>query len=53
MSEGSWLSRLRAGLSRTSSRLSGDIGAIFSARKIDAGTLSELEDALIMADLGV
>ncbi|MEP4378572.1 MAG: signal recognition particle-docking protein FtsY [Alphaproteobacteria bacterium] len=53
MNEGSWLSRLRAGLSRSSSRLSGEIGAIFSARKIDAGTLAELEDALIMADLGV
>jgi len=53
MSKGSWLSRLRSGLSQTSSRLTGDIGAIFTARKIDAGTLSELEDALIMADLGV
>ncbi len=53
MSEGSWLSRLRSGLSQTSSRLSGEIGSIFTARKIDATTLSELEDALIMADLGV
>ncbi len=53
MSEDSWLSRLRSGMSRTSSRLSGDIGAIFTARKIDAETLSELEDVLIMADLGV
>jgi fused signal recognition particle receptor len=53
MSEGSWLSRFRSGMSRTSTRLSGDIGAIFTARKIDADTLSELEDVLIMADLGV
>ncbi len=53
MSEGSWLSRLRSGMSRTSSRLSGDIGAIFTARRIDAETLAELEDVLIMADLGV
>jgi len=53
MSEDGWLTRLRAGLSRTSSRLSGEIGSIFSARKVDAETLSELEDALIMADLGV
>lgn len=53
MSESSWLSRLRSGMSRTSSRLSGDIGAIFTSRRIDAETLSELEDALIMADLGV
>ncbi|MGB0572906.1 MAG: signal recognition particle-docking protein FtsY [Alphaproteobacteria bacterium] len=53
MSEGSWLSRLRSGMSRTSSRLSGDISAIFTARRIDAETLAELEDVLIMADLGV
>ena len=51
--DGGWLARLRAGLSRSSSRLSGDIGAIFTARKVDAGTLAELEDVLIMADLGV
>lgn len=53
MSGDGWLSKLRSGLSRTSSRLSGEIGNIFTARKIDAETLSELEDALIMADLGV
>ena len=53
MSKGSWLSRLRSGMSRTSSRLSGEIGSIFTARKIGADTLSELEDVLIMADLGV
>lgn len=53
MSDGGWLSRLSAGLSRTASRLSGDIGSIFSDRRIDASTLAALEDALIMADLGV
>ncbi|MBO23040.1 MAG: signal recognition particle-docking protein FtsY [Rhodospirillaceae bacterium] len=51
--EGGWLSRLRSGLSRSSERLAGDIGAIFTARRIDADALAELEDALIMADLGV
>jgi fused signal recognition particle receptor len=53
MSGDGWLARLRAGLSRTSTRLSGDIGGIFAGRKVDAATLSELEDTLIMADLGV
>ncbi len=53
MSEGSWLSRLRGGLSRSSAKLAGDIGGIFTSRRIDAATLDELEDALIMADLGV
>ncbi|MBO6782420.1 MAG: signal recognition particle-docking protein FtsY [Alphaproteobacteria bacterium] len=53
MSSGGWLSRLRGGLSRSSSKLTGDIGGIFTGRKVDAATLDELEDALIMADLGV
>jgi len=53
MSEGSWLGRLRAGLSRTSSRLAEDIGGVFTGQKIDAATLNELEDVLIMADLGI
>ena len=48
-----WLSRLRAGLSRTSSRLSDGIGGIFSGRKLDDAALEELEDLLITSDLGV
>jgi fused signal recognition particle receptor len=48
-----WLARLRAGLSRTSSRLSDGIGGIFSGRKLDAAALEDLEDLLITSDLGV
>ena len=48
-----WLARLRAGLQRSSSRLSGGIGAIFSGRRLDTATLEELEELLIMSDLGV
>ena len=48
-----WLSRLRAGLSRSSSRLSDGIGGIFSGRKLDDAALEELEDLLITSDLGV
>jgi fused signal recognition particle receptor len=48
-----WLARLRAGLSRTSSRLSDGIGGIFSGRKLDDTALEELEDLLITSDLGV
>ena len=48
-----WLARLRAGLSRTSSRLSDGIGGIFSGRKLDDIALEELEDLLITSDLGV
>ncbi len=48
-----WLARLRAGLSRTSSRLSDGIGSIFTARRLDDAALEELEELLIAADLGV
>lgn len=48
-----WLARLRAGLSRTSSRLSDGIGGIFSGRKLDDAALEELEELLITSDLGV
>ncbi len=48
-----WLARLRAGLQRSSSRLSDGIGAIFSGRRLDTATLEELEELLIMSDLGV
>jgi fused signal recognition particle receptor len=48
-----WLQRLKAGLTKTSSRLTQDIAGIFTKRKLDAATLQELEDLLIQADLGV
>lgn len=49
----SWFQRLRAGLARTSSQLTGQITALFTKRKLDDDTLEELEDLLIQADLGV
>ncbi|MDP5241162.1 signal recognition particle-docking protein FtsY [Uliginosibacterium sp. 31-16] len=45
----SWLTRLKAGLSRTSSQL----GSVFSLRRIDEELLEELEATLLMADCGV
>jgi len=50
---GSWFQRLKAGLTKSSSRLSQNITGIFTKRKLDAATLEELEDTLIQADLGV
>src|SRR4029079_13829353 len=46
-----WLSRLKAGLDRTSSRLSEGISHALRARKLDDAALAEIEDALIGADL--
>ena len=48
-----WFQRLKAGLTKSSSRLSQDIAGLFTKRKLDADTLQELEDLLIQADLGV
>ncbi|MFC3161743.1 signal recognition particle-docking protein FtsY [Ciceribacter thiooxidans] len=49
----SWFQRLRAGLLRTSSQLTGQITALFTKRKLDDDALQDLEDLLIQADLGV
>jgi len=48
-----WFQRLRAGLARSSSQLTGQIAALFTKRKLDDETLQDLEDLLIQADLGV
>jgi fused signal recognition particle receptor len=48
-----WFQRLKQGLTRTSSRLTEGITAVFTKRKLDDETLEELEDLLIQADLGL
>ncbi len=48
-SSGSWLGRLRRGLSRTGQSL----GGLFTGVKVDETLFEELETALIMADAGV
>ncbi|MBI4184258.1 MAG: signal recognition particle-docking protein FtsY [Proteobacteria bacterium] len=47
-----WLARLKAGLGRSSARLSQGIAALLVRRRLDAATLEELEELLISADLG-
>jgi fused signal recognition particle receptor len=48
-----WWKRLSGGLKRTSATLSGAVVDLVTKRKIDAGTMEELENELIRADLGV
>ena len=48
-----WLGRLRAGLSRSSTRLTEGINAIFTRRRLDDAALGELEDLLIASDMGI
>ncbi len=48
-----WLEKLGLGLKKSSQKISGGISGIFTKRKVDAGTLEELEELLIAADMGV
>ncbi len=47
-----WLSRLRGGLQKTSTQLTGGLTRIFTLRKLDQDMLDELEELLITSDLG-
>jgi fused signal recognition particle receptor len=49
----SWWQRLKGGLARTSSSISGAITDLVSKRKLDRAMLDEIEEVLIRADLGV
>jgi len=49
----SWLQRLTAGLSKSSTSITSRITGSFTKRRLDDETLEELEDVLISADLGV
>ncbi|WP_120495727.1 signal recognition particle-docking protein FtsY [Kiloniella sp. EL199] len=51
--KGGWFSRLKAGLSRSSSKLGDGIGGIFTKKKLDEESIEELEELLITSDLGV
>ncbi len=49
----SWFKKLKTGLAKSTGKLTGGIGAIFTKRKLDQAALDELEELLIGADLGV
>ena len=49
-----WFEKLKAGLGKTSGRITGGIGDLFTGkRRLDDETLEELEDVLITSDMGV
>ncbi|SVD89739.1 uncharacterized protein METZ01_LOCUS442593, partial [marine metagenome] len=52
MNKTNWLTRVRAGLQKSSKNLSDGIAGIFQGKRIDVDTLEKLEELLIMADLG-
>jgi fused signal recognition particle receptor len=47
-----FLSRLKAGLTKSSGKISGGITGIFTKRKLDSTSVEELEELLIEADMG-
>ncbi len=49
----SFFTRLKSGLSRSSSKISDGVTGIFTKAKLDETSIEELEDLLITADLGV
>lgn len=48
-----WISRLRAGMSRSSARLTQGINTIFTRRRLDEDALLEFEELLIASDMGI
>ncbi|MCO6414761.1 signal recognition particle-docking protein FtsY [Siccirubricoccus sp. KC 17139] len=50
---GGWFSRLKAGLSRSTAKLTDSVTSLFRKRRLDEEALEELEETLITADLGV
>ena len=51
--KGGWFGRLKAGLHRSSEKISTGITDLFTKRKLDAEALQDLKDILIQGDLGV
>jgi fused signal recognition particle receptor len=49
----SWWSRLKGGLKKTSDKLEDGLKTIFVRKKLDQETLADLEELLILSDMGV
>ena len=47
-----FFSRLKEGLSRSTQKLTGGLGAVLTRHKLDEAALQDLQDALVGADLG-
>ena len=52
MSGPSWTERLFGGFRKTSARLSENLSSVAASARLDDATLDEVEDALILSDLG-
>jgi len=52
LAKGGFMSRMTAGLRKSTSRMTGQVDAAFTKRKLDEEAIEELEDILVMSDLG-
>ena len=52
LAAGGFMSRISAGLRKSTARMTGQVDAAFTKRKLDEEAIEELEDILVMADLG-
>ena len=52
MSEPTWAERLFGGFRKTSEKLSENLTGVVGTAKLDDSTLDDVEDALIVSDLG-
>jgi fused signal recognition particle receptor len=52
MSAENWTSRLMGGLAKTTERLAGNLSGITGGGRLSEDQLDDLEDALILSDLG-
>ena len=52
LAEGGFMGRISAGLRKSTSRMSDQVGAAFTQRKLDESAIEDLEDILVMSDLG-
>jgi fused signal recognition particle receptor len=52
LAAGGFMRRITAGLRKSTSRMTGQVDAAFSKRKLDEQAIEELEDILVMSDLG-
>lgn len=52
LATGGFMDRISAGLRKSTSRMSDQVGAAFTQRKLDDAAIEELEDILITSDLG-
>lgn len=48
-----WINRIRSGLQKTSSSISSAIHKIFHAKRLSQESLEDLQDTLIMTDIGI